>query len=127
MIYLSYINLTPGIKNNFSTQTHKTIFECFKNHNEIFEKFSKFHPEYSLGFTIVTKKDVSDLEIKGPTIMKKTKDIDYSIFLPDRNFNLDEYINLLFEGLGIALKKYDINDNQLLILRDECKRELGIV
>jgi hypothetical protein len=123
-VYLSYLNLTPGLENQFSNESHKTIIKNLRECYSSWQSFSSIYPQYNIGFIIVTKKNVEKITIKGPTIDKRSKVVDYSIFLPDRNYNLSEYIDLLFEGIFLSLSSFYIKKDDIVIIRERCKKEL---
>ena len=41
-----------------------------------------YSEDFDLMFRMSAKKDIEDNEIAGPTVFKKTKDVEYTIFLP---------------------------------------------
>jgi hypothetical protein len=127
MVYLSYLTLTPGYTNLFSSGTHKTILEKLRTYFPNWLGFIDKHQGYSLGFIIVTKKGIEQLEVKGPSISKKMKVVDFSIFLPDKIENLKHYLDLVFQGISISLSKYKIAEIEILKMRTECAKEFGVV
>ena len=62
----------------------------------------------------------------GPSISKKMKITDFSIFLPDEVKDVKEYLDFVFEGIAIAMAKYDVSKDEFNQIKDECKHELGI-
>lgn len=125
MLYITYLDLSPGLRNEFSILTHKIMIEPLRTVFEKCESFARDHPDYSIIFTISTKTEVSSLEVKGPSINKRSKNVSYVIFLPDRVVEVGEYIDLVFEGFRIVLAKYKVEKDQLFLIRDNCKKELG--
>jgi hypothetical protein len=124
LLYLSYIDLTPGLENPFSDLSHKIILAILR---EQFLKWSFFftnYPDHSLGYIVTTRKETKVLEVKGPTIFKKKKVVDYSIFIPNSDYDINQYIDLVFEGIGISLKAYQVEEKQIILMREECKRKL---
>ncbi len=82
-------------------------------------KFIKCYAEdYSLMFRISAKKELTENEIRGATVYKKDKDVEFSIFLPytpimqKENPNR-EALKYLFEGIYEVLEKYEINVSML--------------
>lgn len=126
-LYLSYIDLTPGLENNYADLTHKELINILRNHFFSWRSFFlSYDKDYSIGFFISTKKGTSNVNVYGPSKSKKKKIVDYSIFLPDEIIDLNHYINLVFEGIGTVLAKYEVSENEVVGMRDECKRELGV-
>jgi uncharacterized protein YfkK (UPF0435 family) len=125
--YMSYFNLTPNFENKFFHSNHQEIIEVlrkyFPNWTKIFEK----HGEgFSIGFMVTRKRGTENLTIKGPSVSKKLQIVDYSIFLPDEIKDLNHYIDLIFEGVGIVLAKYDISKSEISKMKEECKIDISI-
>ena len=127
-VYLSYINLTPGFTNIYSDVTHQKVILPLRNHffewNHFFEKYGA---DFSLGFYVSTKRGTEQLEIKGPSISRKMKIVDFSIFLPDQIKDIDHYIDLVFEGVGIVLSRFKVSENEILKMKNECKKDLNLI
>ena len=74
--------------------------------------------DYSLMFRISAKRELAINEIVGPTVYKKDRDVEYSIFLPytpitqmnDPNRSALEY---LFEAVYEVLEGYEIDTSKL--------------
>jgi hypothetical protein len=79
-LYLSYIDLSPGLTNPFSKDSHPILLEVLRKNFENWNGFNSKCPEFSLGLIIVTKRGINELEVKGPSISKKHKVVDFSIF-----------------------------------------------
>ena len=124
-LFLSYLDLSPGLRNHFDDLTHDALLSILRNNfvdwSDHFDKFK----DYDLGFIIVTKKHTSSLEIKGPSISHKKKIFDYTIFLPDEINSLDHYIDLVFEGIFSALSKFKISEKEILRVKEEVKKVLS--
>ncbi|MFD2520352.1 hypothetical protein [Emticicia soli] len=127
-LYISYINLSPGLKNPYDLLSHK---ELIKPLRENFFKwhafFDKYGSDYSLGFFITTMVGTNQLEIKKPSISKKMKIVEYAIFLPDEIKDLNNYIDLVFEGISIVLEKFSISENEVTSMKIQCKTELNLL
>lgn len=59
----------------------------------------------------------------GQLFLRK-KVVDYSIFIPNSDYDIDQYIDLVFEGIGISLKGYQVEENQIILMREESKKNL---
>ena len=124
-VYLSHINLSPGLINRFSQITFECILSTLR---KSFVNWSGFHdkyPMYNLGIIVATKMSVTNLEIKGPSISKKLKCVDFAIYLPNKDYDLSEYLDLVFEGIFLSLKKYKVSEAEIIQVRDECKESLS--
>ena len=124
--YLSYLDLSPALSNSFSSVSHQIIAQNIRSIFFTWDFFLTKYPEYSIGFIVVTKIGTTEWAVKGPSISKKMKIIDYSIFLPDTEYDLNLYVDFIFEGIFIALRKYKIDNESLILIKDKCKMELGI-
>jgi hypothetical protein len=114
-ISFGQIYIQAGIKFPFSHFLQKFFGAEVSKLVEPSPKFIKLHGEdYSLIFRISAKKELAVNEIKGPTVYKKDRDVEFTIFLPyvpimqqsDPNKNALEY---LFEGVYEILGKYEID------------------
>lgn len=126
-LYISYIDLTPGLENKYAEIAHKSIINTlrlsFFSWNSFFSNYGK---EYSIGFFVTTKKGTSNLITYGPTLSKRKIIVDYSIFLPDEIRGIEHYIDLVFEGFKVILTKYEVPEDEILRMKNECKRELDL-
>lgn len=127
MLHLSYINLSPGLKNKFSDVTFKPMYQRLSKNFLLWTSFLEKYPEYDLGFIITTKKGVEELHIKGPSISKRHKMVDYTIWLPDIDYSLGQYIDFVFEGIFIALKNYNVEENEIIQIKEEVRIELNLI
>lgn len=124
-VYLAYTSLTPGLKNVYSTATHKKIIEVLRDKFFLWNNFFEKHgSDYSLGFYISKKEGTDKLTYFGPSISKKMKIVDYTMFIPDDIKTLDEYLDLVFEGFEYFLNKYKVDSLEIEKMKNECKKEL---
>lgn len=127
ILYLLYGNLTPQIKNRFDEVSHLILIKVLRNHFQDWIDFeTKYSPEFSLGLFITTQFGTQELVVKGPKISKKMKIVNYSIFLPDEIKDLNHYIDLVFEGIGIVLSRYNVPESEIAKMKNECKSELRV-
>jgi hypothetical protein len=126
-VYLSYTNLTPGLKNNHGSNSHQTIIKTLREHFFQWSGFFLKHGnDYSIGFYISTKKGTEKLNYFGPSISKKMKIVDYTMFIPDEIKNLENYLDTVFEGFEHFLTQYSIGSLEIEAMKNECKKELGL-
>lgn len=82
-IHFGQIYITPGATFPFSWQFQGRISEELTALVSPSPKFKeKYGSEFNLIFNISAKKQIQENEIRGPTVFKKDKDVEYSIFLP---------------------------------------------
>jgi len=79
--------------------------------------------DYELMFRISAKQELESMEIKGPSIYRKTKDIEYTLFLPYTSIMKEPEPNkialeYLYEGVYCVLSKYEINVSNLKTEQD---------
>lgn len=132
-LFISYINLSPELRNPFSSTTHGVLVDKFNERFATWEGFFRAYEGYDLAFIIVTDEGVGKLEVKGPTVFRKTKTVDFSIFLPE---NIDTlvpenpqdfriYLDWVFSGISSAIVRYGVSQEDIEIIKDECLLELG--
>lgn len=79
----------------------------------------KFGSDFEIGFFVSAKKAIPDNEIRGPGVYKRTKEVEYSIFLPfDTIGRADdvrrEALQYLFRGIVTVLERLEIDTSRLL-------------
>ena len=92
-IYFSQIYIQEGISFPFSHIFQKYLSEKITSLVECSDKFTKLYgSDWDVIFRISAKKEIDETEIKGPTLFKKDKDIEYTIFLPYRKITKEKDI-----------------------------------
>jgi hypothetical protein len=125
--YVSYIDLTPGLSSEKYEVAHKSLIHILRAKFPLLKGFiSTYGENFSIGFFICTKKETQSLKVLGPNKNKKNEKVEYSIFLPDEIKDLNHYIELIFEGIGLILLKYGVLESEILEMKSECIRELGL-
>ncbi|MHA3770734.1 hypothetical protein ACXR0O_04250 [Verrucomicrobiota bacterium sgz303538] len=95
-IYAGQLYITPGVSFPFSLQFQRWLGDELLKRVEPSEGFRKLYAEnFDLGFVISAKSDIDQPEIKGPTVFKREKDVEYTIFLPYENRNYYDVSALL--------------------------------
>ncbi|TAE39875.1 MAG: hypothetical protein EAZ50_09375 [Runella slithyformis] len=128
VLYLSYTDLSPSIENIYIDETHQKIIAVLRRQFLDWSQFfDKYGSEFSLGFFVSTKKGTEQLTIFGPSVSRKMKVVDFSIFLPDEIKDLNHYLDLVFEGIGVVLARFKVDENEILKMKNECKKELNLI
>lgn len=84
-IFFGQIYVRPEITFPFSIPFQVWLSEAVSERVEISPAFIKrFGANYKLGFRISAKAEIDYSEIKGPTVFKRDKDVEFTIFLPHR-------------------------------------------
>jgi hypothetical protein len=82
-VHFGQVYIHPGVAFPFSHYFQLYLSREITNLVSASAKFvKKYGSGFELMFNISAKRHLQDNEIKGPTVFKKTKDVEYSIFLP---------------------------------------------
>lgn len=91
---------------------------------------TKYGDDYSLIFRISAKQSLYENEIRGPTVFKKTKDVEFTIFLPfeeimHRAHPPSAALNWIFAGVYSVFDRLDIEagtlrERQSFIIKHIC-------
>lgn len=124
--YMSYFNLTPNFENKYFHSNHAEVIKILREHFPLWKGiFEKYGDDFSIGFMVTRKRGTEVLTIKGPSVSKKMKVVDFSLFLPDEIKDLNHYIDLVFEGVGVVLARYGVPDREILEMKEKCKNEIS--
>lgn len=126
ILSIVHVDLSPELKNEFRKSVGLELSEILKRNFLSWKGFFDKFPNYSLCFYIVTKKEVEEIEIKGPGIFKKDKEIEYSLFMPNISYNILTYIDTIFEGLSRILENYGIEANDVKKMKQELLASLNL-
>ena len=124
-IYFGQIYIQVGILFPFNHLFQRFLGTEVSKLVKLSPKFIKCHGEdYSLIFRISAKKELAVNEIRGATVYKKDKDIEFSIFLPytpimQKEEPNREALKYLFEGIYEVLEKYEIDVSLLKSKQDK--------
>ena len=89
-IYISQIYIQPGVSYPFSYRFQKFMSEAVTERVSPSEKFvTRYGEDFDLIFRMSAKSEIAETEIKGPTVFKRDKDVEYSIFIPFRGNESD--------------------------------------
>jgi hypothetical protein len=90
-IYVSQIYPEAGVSYPFNHRFQKYLSDLVSAKVGTSKKFADMYgPEYDLIFRMSAKEGLAKPEIKGPTVFKRDKDVEYTVFLPfDRSVEMD--------------------------------------
>lgn len=115
-VFVGQIYIQPEANYPFSHNFQKWISEELSKIVEPSDSFlKKYTDDFDLIFRISAKKEIDEIEVKGPTVFKKDKDIEFTIFLPyDHNSleTMDDFkqpLLLFLDGVAIALEQLTID------------------
>ncbi len=119
-VYVSQIYIEAGasfpFSHNFQRYIHARLSSLVDGwgHN-----YSHYGSDFDLVFNMSSKSDLAFTEIKGPTVFKRDKSVEYSIFLP---FNLlgkgsaDEFrmvLRALMDGIVTVLDELGVDTEKV--------------
>jgi len=84
-VFIGQIYIKAGVAFPFSLRFQRWLGDALSERVEVSEQFSKkFGADFGLGLRISAKEDIERPEIKGPTVFKRDKNVEFTIFLPHR-------------------------------------------
>jgi hypothetical protein len=82
-VYFTQVYIEPGVVFPFSHHFQGRLSDEITALVAPSAKFTqKYGDNWSLGFNISAKRTICDNEIRGPSVFKKDKDVEYTVFLP---------------------------------------------
>ena len=82
-VHFGQIYIQPGVTFAFSTRFQRWLADEITRLVQPSASFiKKYGSDWELIFRISAKTQIDDNEIKGPTVFKKDKDVEYTLFLP---------------------------------------------
>ncbi|MCW1926492.1 hypothetical protein OKA05_28330 [Luteolibacter arcticus] len=136
-VYFGQIYIEPGVEFPWSLRFQRQISDEISPLISASESFiGKFGGDWSMMFRISAKQEIDCVEVRGPTVFKKSRSIEFSLFLP---FDIiprgDEFarpaLNFLFDGIqegfaevGIEAAKLEAQREQLI---DQLCRGPGMI
>ena len=90
----------------------------------------RFGEDWNLVFNVSAKADISENEIRGPSIFKKTKDVEFTVFLPFDVIQSEpsvpqaalgfllQGVGSVFQSLGVASQK--LKDREATLIERIC-------
>lgn len=109
-----------GVSFPFSHVFQKRMSKELSALVEASPKFLKrYGHEFELTFNVSAKEDLQDNELRGPTVFKKTKDVEYTVFLPFNVIMLRPdapkvALTFLMKGVCDILSMLEIDNSKVL-------------
>lgn len=119
-VAFSQIYIEPGVSFTFSWQFQKAITAFATSTVEISAKFmGKYGINFKLIFNVSAKQQIKENEVRGPSVFRRTKDVEYTIFLPFDECQREKEPNraalkFLFAGVCQVLDSLDIQTASLV-------------
>lgn len=123
-VWFGQIYIEPGVSFPFSHHFQRYLSEKITALVAPSVMFIKeYGSDYELMFNISAKTTIQDNEIKGPTVFKKSKDVEYTIFLPfdvitSSSEDCKCALKFLLKGACSVFKSLDIDTIRILEYRD---------
>ena len=118
-VCISQIYIRPGINFPFSHLFQKWLSGELTSIIQPSTYFiHRYGGDFALIFRISAKSEIHKLEIKGPTVYKKTRDVEYTIFLPydiikSSNDEIAGALRYLLDGIVRILEALKIDAGEV--------------
>jgi hypothetical protein len=123
-VWFRQIYVEPGVNFPFSHLFQRRLSRDVTALVEPSAEFlRKYGSEFEMTFNVSAKQDLLDNEIRGPSVFKKTKDVEYTVFLPFdviiRHADAPRHaLRFLLKGVCNAFDRLEINKAKLLDTQD---------
>lgn len=129
-VQFTQIYIEPGVVFAFSTE-----FQCYLSDTVTAlvrptEKFNKrYGSDWDVIFNVSAKRAIEDNEIRGPMVFRKSKDVEYTVFLPfdvaSRDSDIRESgLRFLFKGTQAVLDRLGIDAADFAQCQEEIIRRI---
>jgi len=82
-VYFRQCYIEPGAEFPFSHYFQRRLSREITSLVEPSSNYlQKYSPRFNVTFNVSAKKGISENEIRGPTVFKKTHDVEFTVFLP---------------------------------------------
>lgn len=119
----------PGVEFKVSHKVHKFIRESLIE--DVMKPFGleTKDPDIFIGLVITTRKNIEELEVRGPEYDRRNKFINYGLWLPYKKIDeaenyLKEYLKYFFDALVILFKKYDVPEENIRKVQHNVEAEV---
>jgi hypothetical protein len=87
-IFIGQIYIKAGVNFPLSLRFQQWFADALSARIKPSQQFTdKFGADFDLGFRISARDDISHTEIKGPTVFKRDKTVEFTIFLPHQRID----------------------------------------
>jgi hypothetical protein len=123
-VYFSQIYIKPGVRFPFTHHFQRRLSDEITALVEPSARFiEKYGIDFELTFRISAKQIIPDNEIKGPTVSRRTKDVEYTVFLPfdviTRQSEVPQNaLRFLLRGVCSVFESLNIETEKILELQD---------
>lgn len=120
-IFLGQVYVQAGVNYPFSHQFQKWMSEVLSGCTEASKKYIEVYgADFNLIFRLSAKANIPNAEVKGPTVFKKTKDVEYTIFLPHEGSGFpsppdySRVLSILFDSIIAILEELEVDVTKLV-------------
>jgi hypothetical protein len=120
-IFVGQVYIKAGVAFPFSLQFQKWLGDALSERVEASNQFNReFGVGFGLGLRISAKTEINQTEIKGPTVFKRDKTVEFTIFLPHRANNyhdLDvasQLVEQVLQSVAIILPRMGLDPAKIL-------------
>jgi hypothetical protein len=118
-VYFGQIYIEVGVSYGFSHYFQQWFGEQVSALVKSTERFETKYPDYEVMIRISAKSNITKAEVKGPTIFKKDKDVEFTIFLPFDPSHKDSLPLIpLIEGTINALETLGVDCSKLRLQKE---------
>lgn len=120
-ISISQIYVKPNINFPFSSRMQRWLSDEITSVVSTTNEFTnKFGEEFNLKIRISADDEIVDNKIMGPTIFKKDKDVEYTLFLPYRIISESSEgcrvaLEFILSGIHVIFQKVGIDTEKLVV------------
>ena len=130
-VYVVQIYIEPGVDFPFSYHLQRRLareIRALVRPSPMFIR--KYGRDFKLGLNISAKRRIKDNEVRGPTVFRKAKDVEYSIFLPFDVIMRDKKapktaLKFLLRGIRSVLQSLDIDSGKLAESQESLIEEIS--
>jgi len=118
-VFVGQIYIQPGINfpfsHEFQMRMGEELTKLVKPSNSFLKSYSD---DFDVIFRLSAKAEITETEIKGPTVFKKDNDIEFTIFLPYEagriKVDFKQTIRKFLNGVAVALKSLAIDETKVM-------------
>jgi hypothetical protein len=117
-----------GVSFEISHKVVKLIWNDLEQKVSLSEAFEKKYKDYTLVF-LYSAREENDFLIKGPTISKRYKVVEYVIRMPYKEIQSDNevynvFLSYMEKGIREVFEQYNINQNELNAIFSNARKKV---
>jgi hypothetical protein len=118
-VYFGQVYIEQGAEFPFTCDFQRYISQEVTSLVKTSSKFiEKYGDDFKLGFNVSAKHELEKNEVRGPSVFRKAKDVEYTIFLPFAVFMQQPdprlaALGFLFQGVYDVFRRLEIDSSKL--------------